>query len=435
MKIKKFWARGYRSLRDVVLNELGPFNIFYGQNGSGKTNILDALQTFFCVVPLAVDAGYGPASERMSFREAGQRSAEWIRDEDFFARDSVAPIILGAEIEDLDDNFSGAKFHQRNVHTLLAEVVCERVRPGQRNLKFSRLLVNGTKPGLPFDDPTIRDSLREIVPQTFTHLGVTRTLSVNAFRDGATPRPRTIGTIPDGEVVQELFAAKNAHDPKLRRRFQDLRAYIATTLGRGEFDVFMGPEGLELRERLPEPNPLGLDIRVDRAGHGIVQVYAILASILLAQGQLVAIEEPEAHLHAPTLGRHLREILKGMVEKGRVHQFFVATHSNLFDLDLTGYWDVALLDGETRVQRKPLDEVDRLHLFEPGPAKHQIQEMLRLYGDEVVFRARDGRRLPASEMLMELQADTDMAKEFLETVHAAAMQVIGLRARRDSGSS
>jgi len=186
---------------------------------------------------------------------------------------------------------------------------------------------------------------------------------------------------------------------------------------------------------LPEPNPLGLDIRVDNAGHGIVQMYAIIAPILLAGGRLVAIEEPEAHLHAPTLGRELRAILHSMVVDGRVHQFFIATHSNLFDLDLTGYWDVSLVDGETHVQRKPLYEVDRLHLFEPGPAKHQLQELLRLYGDEVVFRTGDGRQLRATEMLASLQNDEDVAKAFLESLHAAAMQVTGLRAKRGSGAA
>lgn len=67
-----------------------------------------------------------------------------------------------------------------------------------------------------------------------------------------------------------------------------------------------------------------------------------------------------------------------LVAEGRVDQLFLATHSNLFDLDPSGYWDVSLVEGATTVQRKPLDEVDRLHLFEPGPAKHQIQELLRI---------------------------------------------------------
>jgi predicted ATPase len=433
MKVKKFWAQGYRSLRDVTLDQLGEFNIFYGPNGGGKSNVLDALQTLFCVMPLAVDAASGPEDERLSFREAGRLAAERIREDDFFAREETNTIVLGAIIEDPASGFGGAFFNGRQVKRVEVEVSFMRRRPGMFDLKFTRLYINSQRPGLPFTDPAIREVLRGIVPQAFTHIGVTRTLITKASHNGTPSMSTMVGTIPDDEVVRELFRAKNAPPNRgLRERFDQLREFMAKTLHRGDFDVFMDPEtqNLELREMLPEPNPLGRYIRVDHAGHGVVQVVAIVATILLREGRLVAIEEPEAHLHAPTLGRELRAVLKSMVDDDRVHQLFIATHSNLFDLDPTGYWDVSLVHGETRVERKPLDEIDRLHLFEPGPAKHQIQEMLRLYGDEVVFRTSDGRRLTAKEMLMSLQCDDDVAKAFLETLHAAAMQVTGLRAKR-----
>lgn len=437
MRIKKFWVKGYRSLRDVALEGLGAFNVLYGPNGSGKSNILDALQTFFALMPLAVDTAFGGEGERMSRLEAGREAAQWVSKDDFYAREPMYPVVIGAIIEDPLHHFGDAVFGGAPVDQILLEVLFAYTDSRQRpHLKLRQLRINDEEPGIPFADPGVRDVLRGIVPQAFTHLGVTRTLSVNAFRDVGTTGVRRVGTIPDGEVVRELFAAKNSADPELRRRFAELREFLAKTLGRPDFDVFVGADGrLELRERLAEPNPLGRDIPLDLAGHGIVQLYAIVASILLAEGRLVAIEEPEAHLHAPTLGRQLRGILQQLVEEGRVHQLFIATHSNLFDLDLTGYWDVSLVNGETVVQRKPLDQVDRLHLYEPGPAKHQLQEMLRLYGDEVVFRTGDGQKVMASEMLAALQNDEDVAKAFLENLHAAAMQVTGLRARRAQGSS
>lgn len=164
-------------------------------------------------------------------------------------------------------------------------------------------------------------------------------------------------------------------------------------------------------------------------------MYAMVAPILLTGSRIIAVEEPEAHLHAPTLGRELRTIFQSLVTDERVDQLFIATHSNLFDLDLTGYWDVSLVDGETRVARKHLDEIDHRHLYEPGPAKHQLQELLRLSGDEIVFRTADGRAVTAKAMLAALQNDEDVAQNFLETMHAAALQVTGLRARRTRGAS
>lgn len=432
MKVRKFWAKGYRSLRDVTLDGLGEFNVFYGPNGSGKSNLLDAIQTFFCVMPLAVDTEDGIAGQ-LQRREAGRLATQWIVEDDFFAREDTQTIVLGAVLEDAAC-FGGMR-SMDPARRIEAEIHFSRKRPGQFSLQLKHLLTNDEPSGLPLAHPDLVGILRNIVPQAFTHLGVTRTLSVNAPRDTASPR--VVGTIPDGDVVRELFEAKNSSDPALRQRFDELREFMAKTLQREECNVYLDTKTgrLELRERLPAPNPLGRDIPVDNAGHGVVQMYAIVAPILLAQGRLVAIEEPEAHLHAPTLGRRLRTILREMVTSGRVDQLFIATHSNLFDLDLTGYWDVSLRDGATSVQRKPLDEVDRLHLFEPGPAKHQLQELLRLYGDEVVFRTSEGRELRAQEMLAALQNDEDVAKAFLESLHGAAMQVTGLRAKRGRGAA
>lgn len=431
MKVEKFWVRGYRSLRDVTLDGLCDFNIFYGPNGSGKSNILDALHTFFGLMPLAVDTAYGPEEERLSFREGGRLAQAWVRDDDFFAREPALPIILGALITDPTSGFEGALVKARPVQRVEVEIQVSRSRSNQFNLQVKRLFVNGRPPGLPFPDSDVRSLVRGLVPQAFTHVGVVRTLTVRTSLDGQIAEGRVAGTIPDGELVQRLFEAKNSADRSLRDRFDQVREFMAKALHRGEFDVFMrSNKELELREKLPPPNPEDADIPVDNAGHGIVQMYAIIATIMLAAGSLVAIEEPEAHLHAPTMGKELRTILQQLNAEGRVQQFFIATHSNLFDLDLTGYWDVALEDGETRVQRKPLDEIDRLHLFEPGPAKHQLQEMLRLYGNDVVFRAGDGRPVTAEEMLLALQNDEGIAQAFLETLHAAAMQVTGLRAKR-----
>lgn len=440
MRIRKFWAKRYRSLHNVALDEMGAINVFYGPNGSGKSNIIDALQTFFSVMPIAVDTAYVDSTgtdtrPSLSFREGGQQAAKWIGVDDFYARsDDSSPITLGAVIEDQKTAFGGFLYNGARVTRIEAEFSFDKhhTRPDQHFLKFTRLFINNHAPGLPFTSPEIRDLLRGIMPQAFTHLGVTRTLAADAAPERGQAGLYATGTIRDSDLVRRLFEAKNSRDAQERERFADVRHFMMKTLGRGELDVFMdsATRRLELREKLPDPNPLGRDIPVDRAGHGVIQAYAIVASILLAGGRLVAIEEPEAHLHAPTLGRELRAILAEMVNDGRIDQLFLATHSNLFDLDPTGYWDISLVDGQTRVERKPLDEVDRLHLVEPGPAKHQIQELLRLYGDEAVFSAPDGEPISATKMLDLLQHDDDVALQFLRAMHAAALQVTGLRAKR-----
>jgi hypothetical protein len=189
---------------------------------------------------------------------------------------------------------------------------------------------------------------------------------------------------------------------------------------------------------LPEPNPQGLDIRIDRAGHGVIQLYAIVATILLAEGRLVAIEEPEAHLHAPTMGRELRALLKSLVLDKEIDQLFVATHSNLFDLDPDGYWDVSLdaSTAETRVVRKKLSEIDALHLYEPGPAKHALAQLLRYAPEtELIYRRPDNTPVTAGEMLRLLQEDDDIALSFLRSIHGAALRIVKLNSRKEPTAS
>ena len=43
MHITRLNIQRVRNIKTVALHELQPFNVFYGQNGSGKTSILEAI--------------------------------------------------------------------------------------------------------------------------------------------------------------------------------------------------------------------------------------------------------------------------------------------------------------------------------------------------------------------------------------------------------
>lgn len=440
MQIKKFWAKGYRSLADVQLDDLGQVNVLYGPNGSGKSNVQDALQLLFHLMPIAIDSAFGSDDERISFREAGREAARRIMPDDFFARQETNEILLGAVVEDPISGFDGAQFQGAPVRRIQIEIKFWRVRPGDYGLKIATLYINGQKPGLPIsaDQQAIRDALRGIVPRSFCSLGATRTLSTKIPSEGAAFDIPPIGPITDSQIVDKLFRAKNSTDRATRDRFDELQKFIANTLGRGRFDVLMNSEtgSLQLREALSEPNPLGLDIPVDRTGLGIVQLYAIIAEIKLSGARLVALEEPEAHLHAPTLGRKLHDLLQSMVADSTIHQLFISTHSNLFDLDLTGYFDVRIDEnGKTLVERRPIHDIDQ-HLYEPGPTLHALEELLRISDPErIMARRPDGTGVSVKEMLTLLQAADPIALEYLKDLHRAAVDMVGLRARRKETGS
>ena len=236
-----------------------------------------------------------------------------------------------------------------------------------------------------------------------------------------------------GCIKEAFVLALTSPDPVVRRRFMRLREMLeGEPLYRPPFDPVYDPQTqtFEIRERAGGSSVQ--DIPLDLAGLGIQQIYALLGQILLGRAFAVGIEEPEAHLHALTTGRHLRVLLQRLVQLGDVQQLFIATHSNLFDLDPTGYYDVRRNEcGNTVVERKALSEIDKRHLYEPGPAKHGLADLLRLVEPSTpVLRRPDGSPVTAVEMLTMLQVDAPEAVEFLRDVHGAAVRAVQLRATR-----
>jgi AAA15 family ATPase/GTPase len=53
MKILNVKIKGFRSLSNVTMNNIGPINIFYGENNAGKSNILAALEILMKVENVA----------------------------------------------------------------------------------------------------------------------------------------------------------------------------------------------------------------------------------------------------------------------------------------------------------------------------------------------------------------------------------------------
>jgi hypothetical protein len=235
-----------------------------------------------------------------------------------------------------------------------------------------------------------------------------------------------------GQIKDAIFAAQNSTSTETLRALERFRNFMAgPPLNRPGFRAVEDPHtGVrDLREWLPPPLD-GHDISLDLAGLGVAQVYWILGQALLSGARAIAIEEPEAHLHAPTTGRNLRSLLARLVSEGHIDQLFIATHSNLFDLDETGFFDVRLDNGETVVEKKPLDAIDE-HLYEPGPTLHALEELLSLASpDKIMFRRNDGSPVTALEMLKMLRDADPVALDYLRNLHAAAIDVVGLRSRR-----
>ena len=456
MRIESFWAKGYRSLRDVRLENLGPFNVFYGPNGGGKSNIVEGIATLFALAERACQV-IDPNDERAIAN--GVIKDGVLRREDLCARDSSRILVLGARLTGTPSAPGDLSSGPVTLPDLTVEVTLNWAIEGQPRLLLSalrtgqvdllRFLRKGDLPGRPVGPPEkqitltsddrvyVQALLLEVLPsRAYARVGADRYPRSENLKTQQNRVDLVQWHLQEGRLKSALLAAQIGPNAHTRRRLEALRVLLAgEPLFRPPFDPIqdLSTGAIDLRERLPEPNPEGLEIPIDLAGLGIAQVYAILAKAMLMGTSVVGIEEPEAHLHAPTTGRALRQLLVRLVDEKFVDQLFIATHSNLFDLDPTGYFDVSLKDGCTVVTRSDLTRIDREHLYEPGPAKHALEKLLQYAPeDEIVFRRSDGTGVTAKEMMRLLQEDDALAVRFLEDVHGAAVRMVKIQSKKSA---
>lgn len=450
MRIASFWAKGYRSLRDVRVDDLGGYNVFYGPNGSGKSNLLDALRTLFRLAAVMAE------TKEISSIDGAARAIDTgiIRRRDICSRDTSRSIVLGARLT-APPAESLMPTGPLPAAELVLEVTLDWMLESEPNLSFSVLDSGGDDLRSLWSPPPPppghgqaygyqlrqRDQLRALLIELSTraYALVSADRKPRYEKSAATPEGEDIVAwhLRAGNLKSALLAAQLSPNHEVRHKLAAFRALLAgEPLHRPPFAPVQDPRTgeIDLRELLPEPNPEGRDVSIDLAGLGVAQIYAILAQAMLLGARAVGIEEPEAHLHAPTSGRHLRQLLVRLVEERHIDQLFIATHSNLFDLDPTGYYDVSLKDGCTVVERAELSRIDREHLYEPGPAKHALAHLLQYAPeDEVVFRRPDGAGVTAKEMLSLLQEDDEVALHFLQDVHGAAVRMVKVQAKKRQG--
>lgn len=458
MKITKLWARGYRSLRDVELDPLGDFNVFYGPNGSGKSNVIRAITTLLRAVELW--ASYERPGEARFAAALARSGVLHPDDRHRGVAPSEARTVLGMEVTSSHDPVELDLALGRIVHDCVRlELIID--WNGQQPFDASltadfdgapwaqaEAAAKAHEPGA-----SARLTLTRLATRLFWTVGADRILRDERLPldtvppsavDASAGAPPTLSPIfvalREGRLQTAIFHAKNDWDRENRARFEHLCGMLAQALDLPRMDVGRDPSSglIELRQPL-KVDPEHQDISMRSAGLGVEQLVAIVASIVFARCAIVAVEEPEAHLHAPTTGRSLRALLKNLVEPPSgapklAHQLFIATHSNLFDLDRSGYWDVRLEDGATRVQRNELHQLYAHHLYEPGPAKLLLMRALEQFGEEVVFRAKDGQQIRTRDMIQRLDDDDPIALEFVRDMHAAALAALRVRARRDGGA-
>jgi len=334
LRIKGFQVEGYRSLRNVDLNDLSNLNVLIGKNGSGKSNVLEALNLFFSEFSATGGTTQG-FNEYYWFRGQKRDPIEFIvkfelTDEEIgqiFSADVLSAakvafgdayriMTIGRKILNPEGSWSTAAIFWTTIPLVQTDVASV--------AELTQALVVDKAPD---SDKAIQMVPPQITPQ-FLNEALARLTNkikgsfrlVPVTRDGRNPdKFRT--TLTDDNVQTKIWALDQSIVTPEEERYSAYEDSFGELTG-----LRLDPaQGKLMIKKGTKRFPLGLE------GGGIQSSSNLLFGVLIdGEGvSIFGIEEPETHFH-PELQRKLVKQLRKMAEN---RQIFVATHSPIFISD------------------------------------------------------------------------------------------------------
>ena len=365
MFIETFRAQGFKSLADIQLTGLSTINILHGPNAGGKSNILEALDLFFQLLPLALEL-------ETEWEGLTPFDLEPYSPDDIFCRQNESQRIeweARLRSPEQDASFAVNLRLSRKENKWDLALVWPDGRPGE---EIERALC---APRAGFNLLTARRRLQ------IEHL--------EEEDNGVEQRTRRSRVGPRN-LKRTLFDAYASLDRSERARFEELQRLLERHLQIGILDVGLdrSPGGSQLAGREVVARFLRSegDITVENVGSGGQQVLLMLAQLLLNPARVAAIEEPEMNLN-PEWQTRLLALLRDLIgpEAGQFDQFFITSHSPYFEFQ-DNFYLVTYENQATQVQQFPLSERGRAGLKDVQPIGEQCRQRLNSQNQVTLYR-------------------------------------------------
>ena len=275
--ISRLTVRGFRGIREGVINGFSQFTVIIGKNGSGKSSILEAIYLASACSRVydqlrnvyKVDYVVRRRGDRGDWKKA--RSVLW------FNRDTSKPIKINLSAGGVDADIEIKSSDNRGKAVKLVSVNGK--RPGRKTSKEAEKRVKETLGGVVFVDPTLLS------------------------------KPRII----------EKAAWEAVSTRRLDKRIVDMLRSDLAPEAEGLTYIPLGDEPV-LAVQTPETT-----IRVDDLGDGVKAAVLLALLILGVRPSILLLEEPETHMHPAGLSTLLDFLYSLMREEG--FQVIASTHS------------------------------------------------------------------------------------------------------------
>jgi energy-coupling factor transporter ATP-binding protein EcfA2 len=339
MRLRNVAIENYRSLEKVSLEGLEDLTILIGENGSGKTSLLEALELFF-----------SQFSPETTTQVKGTSDYLW------FNRDTKRPIrfelLLELSPQESDSIMAGlGQRPGKSAGTAMRIVRLLRAGPQGKTATWEtqeveigeRALV---REGAPVPVPGTKPKAQTEGDKPEGDVSPAETTTESETSEGP-------GTLIPGALaeIEELLKGCFTLVRSVRHKAQssanvldrdtllpdETCARIGTLLGSDEVDEMRLASMLKDAFSLAVPQGIdsatsGLRVRegdlwfpVKLVGGGTQEYLGLLLEVLEGS-DIVAIEEPELHLHP----RYERILLNFLRSRAKTHQVIIATHSEVF---------------------------------------------------------------------------------------------------------
>lgn len=331
MYIKQLIIKNFRSLKEVNLYNLGNLLILIGENSSGKTNILEAMDTFFSHFDYPHEQNRGALTPDNCYL--------------WFDMNTNEPIEFEVTLGGLSSTQTKKLVEVTNVKQQKGDLTINRSIVLKDNnlvycnnyIQWGAVVVRRSDTGYSIESESdfeantfVQTIIENILKNTFTYIPFSRGTELRTAH----------GSILTPEVRQELVKRGEDNNPREVREWNKIRQ---TYRDRGWI-----PGQLECRGSQLSIQYGTTPILYELEGAGYQALFNLLRLIEMG-GQLIAIEEPENYLH-PKLQKTFVGAVKELV--GSQKQIFLSTHSPfIFDrVNLSSIWFVYKDGLEGKVQ-------------------------------------------------------------------------------------
>jgi hypothetical protein len=335
MRIAKFVIQNFKSIEYVVVSNLGKSNFFFGDNGVGKSNLLQALSLWYNILVLPIydklsDDDQDDDKDKYVYAELLEKFGTNLRRT--HAKDNIKIGVTLVLAEDEAQAFAQIINKHGNNVNIYKENEYEIeifVELGPQVRTHSGLFL-----GQHFNLPP--KQYADWLPR-WHHISEGRALSRES-RDN-----RDISIVKDDNLKNALFDSYLSPVWKTKSRLRIFQEYLEL-FGFGQLDIGLTLKSNDINlgfvkdgDRLP----------LENLGAGDKQIFMILGQLIFNEPVWLSVEEPEMNL-SPINQKKLVDILVQFTKDPNtpLQQIFITTHSPYFEFR-ERFYDVFLLDGAT----------------------------------------------------------------------------------------